>query len=278
MKNKPQQKHKSVQCANCQHPTKGNFCSNCGQSTKDMHQSFWHIIVAFIGEALSFDGKFYHTLKLLLLRPWVLTQDFMKGKRVCYTPPFRMYLFATFFAFLLLSFYLSAKEKATNNVTIENAVRIDTISNGSQFDIAMKKATQFANREPQLFADTILKKASQALFVLLPLFALLLVLFYYKQKRYFLEHLLLSLNFHTFIFMIVIAYIVISFITFRYFQTYTVYLFLLIPIQMFRTLKNYYNQSVGTTIKKFIFLFVLYGILLFGTFLLTFGLLLYNFW
>ncbi len=269
-------KHKSSLCANCSQKVKGNFCSNCGQSVKDMHQPFWRIIVAFIGEALSFDGKFYHTLKLLLLRPWVLTQDFMKGKRVCYTPPFRMYLFATFFAFLLLSFYLSPNE--TNIINTEDTIKTDTSATGNHFETAMKKATLFANREPELFADTILKKASQALFVLLPLFALLLALFYYKQKRYFLEHLLLSLNFHTFLFMIVIAYIIISSITFRHFQTYTVYILLLIPIQMFRTLKNYYNQSNKTTTIKFIFLFALYGVLLFGIFVLTFGLVLYNFW
>ncbi len=276
MKNKPQKKHKSVQCANCRQPAKGNFCSNCGQSAKDMHQPFWQIIITFVGEALSFDGKFYHTLKLLLFRPWVLTQDFMKGKRVCYTPPFRMYLFATFFAFLLLSFYLSPNE--TNIINTEDTIKTDTTATLNHFEIAVKKATLFADREPELFADTILKKASQALFVLLPLFALLLALFYYKQKRYFLEHLLLSLNLHTFIFMVVIAYTIISFIAFRHLQTYTVYIYLLIPIQMFRTLKNYYNQSNKTTTIKFIFLFALYGVLLFGIFILTFGLVLYKFW
>ncbi len=276
MDNATIKKQKNRPCANCKQQVKGNYCTHCGQSTMDMHQPFWHLIISFIGEAFAFDGRFFHTLKLLIIKPWVLTSDFMKGKRVCYTPPFRMYLFAAFFAFLLLSINLS-EELKQKFVVIEDSSGQNNKQDVNQTHIkeVLNKIKTFSESQPSLFADIVLKKASQSLLVLFPLYALLLWLFYYPQKRYFIEHLLISLNFHTFMLIVIMLNVSLMLV---HLDILGIAILLFIPVQMYRTLKHYYQQSIGFTLLKITLLIFCYSLLLFGVFIIGVMLLLYKFW
>lgn len=117
-------------CANCEHPVNGSYCSNCGQSVKDFHRPFFSVLFESLGDALSLDNKFFHTLFPLLIRPGYLTKEFMRGKRVRYTPPFRLYLFLTFFVFLLLSYNHMPESQAEKNLTFttEEGTDVDVLS------------------------------------------------------------------------------------------------------------------------------------------------------
>lgn len=57
----------------------------------------------FIGGFFAFDARVYRSLKLLILKPGSLTHDYLRGRRQRYVPPFKLYLFATFLAFLMLN-------------------------------------------------------------------------------------------------------------------------------------------------------------------------------
>lgn len=291
-KNVLQEKNPVRYCANCHNEVHNEYCSICGQSLKDMYQSFWKILIVFFGEAFSLDGKFFHTLKVLIIKPWVLTRDFMNGKRICYTPPFRMYLFASFFMFLLLAgnyssreeeSILKAKKTEQSSISISETTsskhEINATDNAkNHFLNTLKKISAFADAQPFLFIDIALKKVSQALFVLFPFFALLLALFYYRQKRYFIEHLLLSLHFHTFIFIVFIIVLLLNYIPFRPLNQYTFLIYLLIPIQLYRILKNHYQQSTKLTIAKFTALSFCYNLLFLGIIIIGFALVVYKFW
>jgi len=63
-------------------------------------------------DTLAIDGKLFRTLFLLLTRPGVLARRYLDGKRVRYSPPFRLYLFTSVFFFLALfwSFELNRNE------------------------------------------------------------------------------------------------------------------------------------------------------------------------
>ena len=50
---------------------------------------------------LNWDTKFLHSINLLLLRPWKLTNDFNAGRRARYVHPLRLYLIASIVFFLL---------------------------------------------------------------------------------------------------------------------------------------------------------------------------------
>ena len=303
-------------CANCEHPVNGSYCSNCGQSVKSFHRPFFSVVSESLGDALSIDNRFFHTLLPLIVRPGFITKEFMKGRRARYTPPFRLYLFLTFFAFLLLSHNHRPETEAEKNITFENGdgeqvevlsfleeivskdsinmdslqrqaalkkgilnVDIDTkpVSELDSISASTKRATnsdfitqnkaiknliEMWRLNPEVMIDMAFKKLSQLLLVVLPVFALFLALFYIRRKRYLLEHLLISLNYHSFIFVIVILSELIILTEIVAIQSFAIYLYLLIPLQLFLTLKFYYQQSWIKTTIKFIMLSFIYNMLL----------------
>lgn len=306
-------------CANCEHPVNGSYCSNCGQSVKDFHRPFFSVLSESIGDALSLDNKFIHTIVPLFVRPGYLTKEFMRGKRARYTPPFRLYLFLTFFAFLLLSHNHRPETQTEKNLIFttnegkdvdvlsyfedmvdENKNQEDSLKSDSLTNIKLKnglfkltvsqdtlqtaqsissektgveKDNLFGKSDvkrvldmwrlnPTLMMDNVFKKLSQTLLIILPVFALFLAFFYIRRKHYLLEHLLISLNFHSFIFVIVIVSELLIMFKLDFVQQFALYLYLFIPLQLVLTLKFYYRQSWFKTIVKFLGLSFIYNILL----------------
>jgi hypothetical protein len=88
-------------CENCGAPLTGEFCSQCGQHAIDYRRSILRVVLDAADSFLNWDTKFLQTLKLLLLRPWQLTNDFNTGRRARYVHPLRLYLIASLIFFLM---------------------------------------------------------------------------------------------------------------------------------------------------------------------------------
>jgi hypothetical protein len=105
--------------------------------------------------------------------------------------------------------------------------------------------------------------ASKMVFLLIPLFALLLKLLYIRRKRLYFEHLIFSLHIHSFIFLLLILSLLSGFFL-------HVSMFLVVLIAMayaFIAMKRYYAQPVRKTLLKFILLSVSYLIIALPVFL-----------
>jgi len=66
--------------------------------------------------------------------------------------------------------------------------------------------------KPSILIDAFFSVAPYAMFVLLPIFALLLKLLYFSQKRLYAEHLLIAVQSHSFIFLNIIGMLVVSWV------------------------------------------------------------------
>lgn len=88
-------------CENCGAPLTGEFCSQCGQHAIDYRRSLFRVLLDAADSFLNWDTKFLHTLNVLWLRPWKLTNDFNSGRRARYVHPLRLYLIASIIFFLL---------------------------------------------------------------------------------------------------------------------------------------------------------------------------------
>lgn len=91
----------------------------------------------------------------------------------------------------------------------------------------------------------------RTLFILLPIFALLLSAFYWRQRRdfYFVDHLVFSLNLHTFGFVLLLAAVGLA----QLISTDTVLTLLVIGLGIYLLLamKRFYRQGWGWTTAKF---------------------------
>jgi hypothetical protein len=90
-------------CLNCGEVLTGQHCSHCGQHAKVRVLSLWGLIKDVIGDLLDADSRVWRTLVPLAFRPGLLTQEFLRGRRARYTPPFRMYLVLSLVFFVLAS-------------------------------------------------------------------------------------------------------------------------------------------------------------------------------
>jgi hypothetical protein len=108
VKTKPmEESHEQPFCLNCNFPLKESdkFCPSCGQKkidTKDF--SFHHLIGESFLDYFHFDSKFFRTLLPLIYKPGFLTNEFLRGKRVHYFHPFKLFLVISVIYFLLLAF------------------------------------------------------------------------------------------------------------------------------------------------------------------------------
>ena len=89
-------------CANCG-ALSGAYCPTCGQKVTPLQQPIHHFLGEAFTEYFGLDGRLWTSLKLLLLRPGELTQEYLAGRRVRYLRPLRVYLSATLAFFFLLA-------------------------------------------------------------------------------------------------------------------------------------------------------------------------------
>jgi len=82
----------------------GRYCHLCGQENIEPKESFWHIATHLVYDLTHFDGKFFSTLKYLLLKPGLLPGEYIVGRRMRYLNPIRMHVFIS--AFFFLFFFL----------------------------------------------------------------------------------------------------------------------------------------------------------------------------
>ncbi len=127
---------KDKTCLNCYAQVVGRYCHVCGQENLEPKESFWHLVTHFVYDVTHFDGKFFLTLKYLLLKPGYLANEYLKGRRTSYLHPIRMYVFASAIFFIIfLSFIVkpeevgnAIKEKEHKGINVMKQSMLDSIN------------------------------------------------------------------------------------------------------------------------------------------------------
>lgn len=96
-----QTERREKDCLNCSTIVHGRYCHVCGQENIITKESFLGIARHFVYDIFHFDGKFFHTLKFLVLKPGRVAREYCEGKRNSYLHPIRMYLFTSAVSFLI---------------------------------------------------------------------------------------------------------------------------------------------------------------------------------
>ena len=88
-------------CLNCNAEVQGRYCHICGQENLEPVETAWHLVTHFFNDITHFDGKFFSSLKLLILKPGFLSYEYKRGRRNNYLNPVRMYVFTSFIFFFV---------------------------------------------------------------------------------------------------------------------------------------------------------------------------------
>lgn len=224
------------ECSNCGAELKGAYCHVCGQPGRHFIQALPGLIREIAGETLYYDSRMWRTLKSLLFQPGHLSREYVHGRRARYTPPFRLYLVCSILAFLLVSVvintadvspWIASSELAEGETAASESAPVRGVGVAPDWDMKANPVviaglsdagnlwinqqierivdnTTEVQRNPARLFRTAASMLPQTMFVLLPLFALLVGLFYLFSGRYYIEHLLLQVHNHAFLFLALI--------------------------------------------------------------------------
>jgi hypothetical protein len=201
-------------CLNCGADLRGRFCSDCGQRAMPPYPTMRELVGDGWRELSGYDGRFARTFRLLLGRPGALTVAVLEGRRARYVTPLRLYLVASVLYFLVAA--------AAPNLAVPPApvipgskINIDLTNPGEglalspeQRDEVLKSierapwfigaALRSVVLNPADFRARFLRNLPRTLFVLVPVFAAIVALFY--RRRGFAQHLIFALHLHAAVF------------------------------------------------------------------------------
>ena len=258
-------------CTNCGTALVGEYCFRCGQKRLPPdHLSMRH----FLHEAVVHVGDFEHTkifrsIRALLFRPGLLTNEYIAARRVDWISPLKA--FVTMFA---ISFFLYSAFKSVAVYDVTTLLEMDprgTLRKGIE-RLAERRQVSF----DAFVAATNAKwrtYMSLSQFIYPPLFAALLMVFYRRQRRYFVEHLVFSTHYQTFALLAVVLawplYLFTGLAMSRSAAVLAVAMTALMIGYLVAALRNVYRQSWLVSSVKGLFLYagyyLIYFVMMYGT-------------
>ena len=193
-------------CPNCGSLQTAAYCAACGQDQRDPIRSLPHWLHEYLGDSFTFDSRLFRSLGPLLLKPGLLTREFIAGRRQRYIPPLRAYLFISLLYFLVAAalpdyasgIVVDGTESPRTGFELPTEAGADT----SALQRWLADRGRLIEANPQLFERQLASQLPTALFLSIPLLAGLLTLLYRRQRRYYVEHLVLCLHNHSAIFLL----------------------------------------------------------------------------
>lgn len=230
-------------CLNCDTRLHGKFCHACGQKATSANVNLHDFAHEATHEFLHLDGKILNTLKLLVTKPGQLTVEFLGGRRARYISPLRVYL-----TFSLIFFTLAAILPRG----LDGAIKVKGGGTGLQGDTEVERRLESglskAEKDADMIGNAVLKHLPKIMFLLMPVFALVIWAFYRKQQRFYIPHLYYSVHFHAFAFLVMSVYLLVNRIGVP--KQFAVLLILAVIPYHFLALRRVYGGTLGVTLAK----------------------------
>ncbi|HEV3178850.1 MAG TPA: DUF3667 domain-containing protein [Steroidobacteraceae bacterium] len=288
-----------VLCDNCGAPVPARYCGSCGQRREPPVHSLWHFSKVATEDLTHADSRLWRTLTALLFRPGRLTAEFLAGRRARYLPPVRLYLVLSVAFFLWASatphsayvLEINARERAAAVVPLaEEAGRVwrpasrgetreqraervcrGAIYRGPSADrmqpLLASACRRIVDDNGRALQEALLHNVPRAMFLFLPLLAVGMMLMYWWPQHYYVEHLLLLVHYHAFVFLLLpLAWALSALLPFAA-GWVSVAITVYIPWYLYRSMRVVYAQGRWLTAGKLVLLSLFY--LVSGTALLV---------
>ena len=189
-------------CTNCGETLLGEYCFRCGQKRLPPdHLSMRHFVHETVVHVGDFEHtKIYRTLRALLLKPGLLTNEYIAARRVDWITPLKSFI--TIFA---ISFFLYSAFRSVAVYDLSTLLDLDPRG-------ALRKALERLAAKRQVSVDAFVPMVNEkwrtyisaSQFIYPPSFAIVLMAFYARQRRFFVEHLVFSTHYQTFALLVIV--------------------------------------------------------------------------
>jgi Protein of unknown function (DUF3667) len=148
-------KYRGVECLNCGHPLDLSdvYCSYCGQLNSEKKLSFNDFLKEFLFSLINYDSRLWRTIKDLLFKPGTITKNYVSGKRLSYSNPFRFFLSVSIVYFLIQGLISSFSGGKNNFIHFDNDKGPIAVDKDSIITLANQKIRK--NKDFKIGEDTL---------------------------------------------------------------------------------------------------------------------------
>lgn len=177
-------------CPNCATALIGVHCHSCGQKKINANEfALKRFLARVVGDITDLESsKTFKTLRAMFTKPGLLTREYLAGRRGNYIGPIKLYL--TFSALYFL-FAWGALAEIRGGAT-QRTARVPHLVN-----VARQRGV-----DPAVLADKVHQKAEKYAtafrFFSVLISGTFLAAFYFRMKKYYVEHLVFSLYYYSF--------------------------------------------------------------------------------
>lgn len=202
-------------CLNCGAPLHGAFCGACGQRAVPPNPTVRELAGDAWQELSGYDGRIMSTIRGLL-RPGYLTREYLEGRRAHYLPPVRVYLIVSVLYFVIAASAPTLPSRGPGEISGPGNMRIITDDSGGVEMTAEERAEMLKDveqshwllqpmlrslaEEPAAFRSRLFAVMPRVFFALLPVFAAIVALFYWRRR--FPVSLVFAAHLHAFAFIV----------------------------------------------------------------------------
>ncbi|HZK98763.1 MAG TPA: DUF3667 domain-containing protein [Caulobacteraceae bacterium] len=259
-------------CANCATPLQGPWCHACGQLAEDFERSVWSLVGEAVEHFFDADGRIFHTLPRLILRPASLTREYLAGKRAPQMPPLRLFLVVIVAFFLAGSLRdlvhpsprpIDSPSAASHGVSGLNLVGDPRLRAVGKWLIPR---LAYTSAHPREFGDALESWAHRAAVIFLPISTLLLALLFIFRRRVFIfDHAIFSMHSLSFMGSLATALTLLGLVP--VIDGISGLLVFAAPVHLFAHMRGVYRTSIPGTLARMFLLLVFSAIAAFLLFL-----------
>ncbi|MDO9335418.1 MAG: DUF3667 domain-containing protein [Caulobacter sp.] len=270
-------------CDDCGAPLVGRFCHACGEDSQPRRRALKDLLSDGLDNVFSFTEHVLPTLRDMALDPGRILRGLRDGNRKRYLSPFKLYLSTTlvFFLFLgisgvtilqietvrtrepvsvtldkegvaemkgfyIMNRYLEREERVPRDPEIVAALKQGSLNLADDGSKAFIAFLHLAIEQPEKINDDIATWAPRVLWLLMPLYALLVWPFY-RRGTYLADHFILSLWAHSSLYLLMVLGALWNFTGLGY-----GFALVMLVYQVYLTvgLKGYYGRSWWGAITK----------------------------
>ncbi len=189
----------NIICKNCSTKFQGKFCPNCGE--KVLTNSDFKL-KTFILQGLDvfthLDSKFSKTFISLVKKPGELTLNNWEGVRIAFAKPIQLFFILNALFYLLNS---STVNFNIFNTPLNNQLKYFSYSEyaKTETDKIVEENNYTFNEYQTKFNEKSDNLSKTLIFIMIPIQALLLWLFFYRKKPFYVQHLIFATHYFSFV-------------------------------------------------------------------------------